>query len=168
MAQFQTVIQNAKRGFDNMGPGLNALTQALANFIAAASSFFPGSVSGSRRFRTSSWRGLSRWASLGLRIDEPWLGCDEDSCGYPREHGRDFLAIVKAASGGAAGMEEFNRKLEAMKQKLATPEMQTGLRDMFNGAKQGLDFIQQALGISSTSFRRWVRLSAGCSLLRAS
>ncbi len=28
---------------------------------------------------------------------------------------------MRAASGGAAGMEEFNRKLESMKQKLATP-----------------------------------------------
>lgn len=147
MAQFQTVIQNAKRGFDNMGPGLNALTQALANFIAAASSFFPrfGQWITDISNKFLAWTqqmgqsGLEDWMNRGWAATKTLADILGNTVGI-------FWQIVKAASGGAAGMEEFNRKLESMKQKLATPEMQTGLRDMFNGAKQGLDFIQQALG----------------------
>ena len=142
--KIRQIIVSATEGFEPMAGAVGNATRALFNMLAAGSTFFP---------QFTGWLDemAAKWLEWTAQTDlVKWIGDGLQAA-------KDFGAVVgnlfglmgdvmSAAAQGGIGMAGFADQLRAIREHIASPEMQSGMSAFFTGVHAGSAAVGSAIG----------------------
>lgn len=141
-------LENTRTGFAWLAPAMQRFIEGFLRMLEAGSEFFPRFAlwMDDLSHRFTGWidgiereQGLYNWMNQGWEATKAFGNVLKNFFGLIKD-------VSELASDAGMSMEEYNDKLVAIRETLASPVMQAGVTGLMTGVREGFQSVSSAIG----------------------